>query len=210
MFESARKRSFDIYVKAANGAGAERPLLELPGNQWPNDTSRDGKFLLYYDDGHAGDLMALPLTGDATPIAIATTPFAERWGVFSPNGRWVAYDTNESGRNEVVVQPFPNPTGKWQVSTEGGTFPRWSADGKELYSINGGKAMMSSIRDSPSFDASAPITLFQARFPDGGAGITFRAPYAIAPDGRFLVNRTVDAATVPPITILLNWKPKSK
>src|SRR5262249_35752586 len=152
-FGSTRKGNVDIYVKPSSGAGAEELVLETLNNKWPQDWSKDGRFLLYSEsDPKTGrDLWALPMSGanasatgrsnqeksgnDRKSILVVKTPFEELNGQFSPDGRWVAYETNESGRFEIVVQPFPVPTGKWQVSTAGGMQPRWRADGKELYFI---------------------------------------------------------------------------
>src|SRR5262245_42080692 len=93
------------------------------------------------------------------PVIVTNTPFAESNGQFSPDGRWVAYPTNESGRFEIVVQPFPEPTGKWQVSTGGGTAPRWRADGRELYFIApDGKLMAAPVAASGlTFQAGTPV-----------------------------------------------------
>ena len=221
-FESSRKGNFDIYIKPSNGSGLEQPLLEAPGSQWPNDFSKDGKFLLYFDASNSGDLMVLPMSGanegpagrsnqDSTgnerkPIPVATTTFVERTGAFSPDGRWVAYDTNESGKFEVVVQAFPNPNGKWQVSTGGGEYPRWRADGKELYFVADGKLMAAAIHVSgTSIDAATPTPLFPLRINNSATG---RQQYAVSRDGRFLVNQQTEASTVTPITLILNWRPK--
>jgi hypothetical protein len=119
-------------LKAAGGAVSERPLLESIYDKWPLDWSKDGAYLLYFEANPktAGDLMALPMKStDKKPIVIAGGPFAEQNGQFSPDGRWVAYQTNESRRDEIVVQSFPNPSMKWQVSNDGGIQPRWSRVG---------------------------------------------------------------------------------
>ena len=183
----------------------------MPGHQWPEDVSRDGKFLLYYDNTNIGDLWALPLTGDnGKPIAVATTPFSEGYGEFSPDGRWVAFETNESGRFEVVVQPFPKPSDKWPVSKDGGRFARWSPDGKELYFIADGTLMASSIDASgSSFKASTPKPLFQVRIVSEYGGGGNHPQYAVSRDGRFLVNQPVEASSSTPITLILNWRPKA-
>ena len=143
------------------------------------------------------------------PLVIVNTPFEERNGQFSPDGRWVAYTTNESGRFEVVVQSFPKPTGKWQVSTGGGMQPRWPADGRELYFIApDGKLMAASVTTSgATFTAATPVALFQTRIRGGRTGVTNKALYAVSPDGRFLILESVEEAGLPPITLLLNWKP---
>lgn len=138
-------------------------------------------------------------------MVVANTSFSERTGVFSPDGLWVAYDTNESGPYQIVVQPFPNPTGKFQVSTGGGVYPRWSANGKELYFVAPDlKLMAATIHASESsFEAETPVPLFQTRMI---ANIN-KHNYAVSTDGRFLVSQTVEEAAATPITLILNWKP---
>jgi Tol biopolymer transport system component len=150
------------------------------------------------------------MTGnERKPVTVVNTPFEESHGQFSLDGRWVAYATNESGRFEIVVQPFPEPTGKWQVSTGGGREPRWRADGRELYFIAlDGKVMAASIATSGStFQAGTPVALFATRIA-GTAGGNTRPQYAVSRDGRFLINELAEEATVSPITLILNWKPK--
>src|SRR5262249_23977422 len=144
----------------------EQVLFESADSKWPLDWSRDGRFLLYYnnDPKTGSDLMALPVTGDdRKPIVIANTPFTEADGRFSPDGRWVAYQTDDSGKNEIVVQSFPNPTVKLQVSTGGGVAPRWRFDGKELYFVAPDNKLMAATRRSstPGIDFDSPIPLFQ-------------------------------------------------
>src|SRR5207253_9396265 len=121
-FSSNRNGPYDLYVKTAGGNGSEELLLKNANTKYANDWSNDGRFLLYSEtDPKTGrNLWALPITAkEGKPIPIATTPFEELNGQFSPDGRLVAYETNESGRFEIVVQPFPEATGKWQVSTNG-------------------------------------------------------------------------------------------
>jgi len=200
-FETNRKGDFDIYVKALNGTGEEEPLVEGPGQQWPEDVSRDRKFLLFRGEG---DLWALPLAGDDHKAFKVVTA---KNGQFSPDGRWVAFQTNESGRDEVVVQSFPEPFGRWPVSTAGGQWPRWSADGQELYFIADGKMMASAVHASgSSFEAETPKVLFslQVEWSNGG-----HPPYAVSRDGRFLVNQFAEATSNNPITLILNWKPQT-
>ena len=167
VFESSRKGSWDIWLKPSSLVGIEELLLGTPNNEWPLNWSKDGRFLLYYQDGGktGADLWALPMTGDdRKPVSVAITPFDEATGEFSPDGRWVAYDTNESGRFEVVVQPFPKATGKWQVSTSGGIRPRWRADGKELYFVAPDGTLMGApvVGKDPAFEAGTPVPLFHA------------------------------------------------
>jgi WD40 repeat protein len=151
------------------------------------------------------------MTGnDRKPIAVANTPFAERVGEFSPDGRWVAYETDESGRFEIVVQPFPNPTGKSQVSS-GGVKPRWRADGRELYYLApDGRLMAVAITTQDSaFRAGTPLALFPTRVATTGASAV-KAQYAVSRDGRFLINQTTGQAAVAPITLVLNQQPETK
>ena len=147
---------------------------------------------------------------DRKTILVVKTPFDELNGQFSPDGRWVAYETNESGRFEIVVQPFPMPTGKWQVSAGGGIQPRWRTDGKELYFVApDGKLMAASITAGATFAAGTPAPLFSVRLAKGG-GYEEQPEYMVSHDGRFLVNQPVEATTTAPITLILNWKPPAK
>ena len=210
-FGSTRKGPTDLYIKLSSGASAEQLLLSTPNAKRPRDWSPDGRFLLYTEDDPktSRDLWALPMTGsDRTPVRVATTVATESNGQFSPDGRFVAYETNESGRFEIVVQAFPQPSGKWQVSLAGGTQPRWRADGKELYFIGADGKMMAAQTTigSDTLLAAAPTALFAADVVTGGGAD--KQQYAVARDGRFLVIRPVESAPEP-ITLLLNWRPKS-
>jgi Tol biopolymer transport system component len=203
----------DLYVKPSNGAGNEELLRESPNVKVPQDWSRDGRFLLYYeiDPKTFYDLYALPMTGERKPIVLANTQFQENMGQFSPDGRWVAYRSDESGRFEIYVRPFPEPSGKWQVSTAGGSQPRWGADGKELFFIApDDKLMAVPVRTSGStFDAGTPTMLFQTRIVANTNSST-KPQYAVSRDGRFLFNQPTEESTTSPITILQNWKPPAK
>ena len=142
-------------------------LATTPNQTFPRDWSHDGRFLLYsQQDPKSGiDLFALPMTGtDKTPLPIARTSFDESNGQFSPDDHFVAYETNESGDSQIVVQPFPQPTGKWQVSLRGGTQPRWRADGKELYFIGADGTMMAApvAIAGPTFTAGTPVQIGRA------------------------------------------------
>jgi Tol biopolymer transport system component len=162
-----------------------------------------------------GDLWVVPMAGDRTPSVFLKTPFTELWGAFSPDGRWVAYQSNESGRMEIYVRPFVPPGaagtaagatgGQWQVSTAGGTFPVWRPDGKELYYINPANAMMAApvTVAGSTLAPGAPVVLFPTRI---SADAQQGRQYDVAPDGRFLINTVLDAAATPPITLLQNWQ----
>jgi serine/threonine protein kinase/Tol biopolymer transport system component len=209
----SNRGSYDIWIKPASGTGAEELLLGTPKVEWPIDWSKDGRFLIYSQSASkALDLWALPMTGkDRKPVVVSTTSFGEQQGQFSPDGRWVAYQTDESGSGfEIVVQAFPDPSGKWQVSTGGGVQPRWRADGKELYFITPDRKLMAvpvAVRGS-SLEAGKPVPLFATRISDGGGSC--KPQYVVTRDGRFLINQVVEASTATPITLILNWDPERK
>jgi len=154
----------------------------------------------------------LPLTGERKPFPFLSRPLNENQGVFSPDGKWVAYQSNESGRNEIYVRPFPGPGGQWQVSTGGGASPRWRADGKELYYLApDGKLMAVPVAAQGAAQGAAlapgtPEALFQTHAPS----FPFRPQYDVARDGRFLIDTEVETTSTEPIHLLLNWKPPAK
>jgi len=208
-FQSNRTGVSDLYVKAASGAGGDQVLLSTPQDKAPSDWSRDGRFLLYRNtDPKTGyDLWALSMTGDRKAFPVVQTEFEERDGQFSPDGEWLAYQSNESGRFEIYVQPFPGPGGKWQVSSNGGAQVRWRPDAKELFYIGlDGRLMAVPIRfagGEPEIGTPAP--LFTTRLGGAVQGIA-KQQYIVSADGqRFLVNTVADEAASP-ITVILNWK----
>jgi Tol biopolymer transport system component len=208
-FESNRKGRYGLYVRPSTAVGTEEAIADSSNNRWPLDWSKDGRFLLYHEDDPktGSDIWALPMTeGDRTPIVVANTSFAELTGQFSPDGRWVAYDTNESGQLQVVVQPFPNPRGKSQISSSGGMAPRWRADGQEVYFIAADGTLMAAVvhASASSFETETPVPLFHTRMNNIGT----KQQYAVAPDGRFLISQVIEDASATPITLILNWKPK--
>jgi serine/threonine protein kinase len=208
VFRSNRKGLYDLYSKPANGSGNEEVLLQSAESKLPNAWSPDGRFILYYSDQNNGDLMILPLTGDRKPFPFLSTPFSEQQGIFSPDGKWVAYQSNESGRFEIYVRPFPGPGGQWQVSTGGGTSPRWRADGKELYYIAPDDKLMAAAvtAQGATFVPGTPAALFQTHI----AQRPNRPQYDVARDGRFLIDTELDDASTEPIHLLLNWHPPAK
>jgi eukaryotic-like serine/threonine-protein kinase len=209
-FSSAKRGNPNLYRKASNGSGNDELLLDSPLNEFPLDWSPDGRFLLFarMDPKTGGDLWGLPLEGPCEPFPFVVTQYESDNGQFSPDGRWVAYQSNESGRVEVYVQPFPGPGGKWMVSIGGGIAPRWRRDGKELFYIAPDDRLMAvPVRDSGgTLKAGAPVALFQTRIVYGGSSIRQKHQYAVAPTGRsFLINISADEAATPPIAIFANW-----
>jgi len=207
----ARGNEAEVYEVPAAG-GEERLLIPSIRNTHPVDWSPDGTTLLLHmsDDNGSQSLASVRLDGDMAPVPFLATAFDEGQGQFSPDGRFVAYTSNESGGAEVYVRPFPAGTDRWQVSSKGGGEPRWRADGRELfYMAADGKLMAVEVRTSPSFTAGNSSALFPTGLRPvdfwyyGGVGV-----YAPARDGqRFLVD-TIEAARAPtPINVLLNWRP---
>jgi serine/threonine-protein kinase len=214
VFRSTRNGPYDLFEKRVNGTEDEEPLLVTPQNKTPQAWSSDGRFLLYTasQDANAlsADLWALPLVGERTPFPVVQTSFDEGQGQFSPDGRWIAYASNETGRYEVYVRPFPDPGGRWQVSTGGGIWPRWRRDGMELFYVAPDNQMMAApiqvAADGRALSPGAPVALFPTRLTAGnGIGGGAKAQFAVAPDGRFLLNVAVDDAAAAPITLVLNW-----
>jgi eukaryotic-like serine/threonine-protein kinase len=142
------------------------------------------------------------------PFPFVQTPFSEGLGRFSPNGRRVAYNSNESGRLEVYVVPFPMAGGKWQISTGGGEQPRWRRDGKELFYLNENVVMAAEVNSTgAAIQVGAVRRLFEVRRRTGGyRGFGIGGAYDVTPDGqRFLVNAVEQPAVPPPITVITNW-----
>jgi serine/threonine protein kinase len=213
VFNSNRNGVFDLYRKAATGTGTEELLLTTTQNKNARDWSADGRFILYRSPGATTgfDLWALPLYGERKPFPVALTDFDERDGQFSPDTKWVAYQTNLSDRMEIVVQPFPGPGNNQQVSTNGGAQVRWRHDGKELFYIAlDGRLMAVPIQptgDGHSLEVGTAVPLFPTHIGGAIQGVVPQQ-YDVAADGqRFLMNTVTEAAT-PPITVILNSKLK--
>lgn len=202
-FASDRGDSVNLYMTPATGGGSEEQLLSLqkPAHPIPTDWSRDGRMLLYSATSPktGSDLLVLPTSGDRKPIPIASGAFNESDGRFSPDVRYVAYVSDESGRNEVYVQSFPPAEGKWQVSAGGGTRPRWRGDGRELFFMATDGVLMSvEIQQAgPALRLGVPQALTQLR----GAG-----DYEISPDGRrFLAKTSLRERGDNELQVVLNW-----
>ncbi len=213
-FASNRAGPRDLYLQVASSGGAEEPLVVSSQTKIPTDWSADGQFLLYYDiDPQTNrDIWLLPLTGDRTPRTLLRTPFDERNGAFSPDGSWMAYQSNESGRDEVYIRPVVGTAagGQRQVSTNGGVFPRWRHDGRELYYLAPSAAMMGTpiAIVGTSVVPGTPVTLFPTRIVGGGADRGLGRNYDVTRDGRFLINTELREATAP-ITLIQHWNPEA-
>jgi len=209
LFAADREGRRGIFQKDASGASGEALLIESNDLQAPADVPADGKFLVYVTGSLQGDLRLLPLSGDLTPRSFLSTPFDERHARVSPDGRWIAYDSDDSARYEVYVQSFPQPGGKWQISTAGGVQPRWRRDGKELYYLAPDRSLMAvPVKGGgATFEAGIPEALFTTELPV----LTGPTRYAVAGDGqRFLVTIPEGDPTPAPITVVLNWAGEPK
>jgi len=144
--------------------------------------------------------------------AVVNAPYEERNGQLSPDGHWLAYQTNESGRPEIVAVPFPDPTETWPVSTSGGTQPRWHPDGKELYFVALDGTLMAvpitigNHARGSKMEVGSPVALFQTGIVSASAAANMKPQYAVSRDGRFLISRP-EETTTSPITLILNWSP---
>jgi Tol biopolymer transport system component len=197
-----------LCLRPASGAGHEEVLLASDAAKAVDDWSPDGRFLLYEEVSRktTTDLWLLPLAGERKPSLYLQTPFDETHAKFSPDGRFVAYTSNESGRDEVYVQTFPAAGGKWQISTDGGDQAQWRADGKELFFLGLDRKLRAvAVKTEHGFEPGIQQVLFEART-NVPAGLATRAFYAVSGDGRrFLVDTVVSDGGRIPITVVLNW-----
>ena len=207
-FASERKNRRDLFQRLSSGAADETPILESGLFKYPTDWSRDGRFLAFTANGPntSFDIWIMPVdaTVESKPFAFLQTEFSEGRAVFSPDGRWIAYDSDESGKLEVYIRPFPGPGGKWQVSTAGGSRARWRRDGKELFYLSNDDKIMSTeiTLGSSTVDIGLVKPLFHFR-PFSGGG---REVYDVTGDGqRFLVVSLGSLEISSPVTIVVNW-----
>ena len=207
VFSSNRTGYYEFYQKPSSGAGDDELLLQTRTSKALTDWSLDGRYIVYMDviPKTKFDLAVMPLFGDRQPQPFLQSEFNEKQGRLSPDGRWMAYASDETGRYEVYVQPFPATGGKWQISTGGGEQPSWRRDGKELFYIGEGQKLFAVAVDATSstFRRTTPRGLFEIR---SGANLWTRNQYAVTQDGqRFLVNTSVETSPPSPITVVINW-----
>jgi serine/threonine-protein kinase len=214
-YTSAIAGSENLFWRRSDGSGTAERLASSEFQQAPSAWTPDGKTLLFMQGNvSAGyDILALSAEGDRKPRPFLQTPFNEQYADLSPDGQWLAYVSNQSGRAEVYVQPYPGPGARQQISVEGGTAPAWSRDGRELFFITaptvGGQAALSkmmavAVQLKPTFTAGTPRMLFEGRY---GATANVRG-YDVAPDGRrFLMVQQKDrpAMRVAEMIIVQNW-----
>jgi Tol biopolymer transport system component len=209
MFGSDRDGVFNLYQKRANGTGSEERVVQSQTHMVPYSWASNGPVVVYRVGNSAPFNMGiLPLAGARTPRPLEASRFNQSYGQVSPDGRWLAYTLNESGRYEVYLRRLADPNGaKWQITKDGAVFPRWRNDGRELfyYAVDG-RLTAVPIAGTIAPDVGAAVPLFEARMLNGPAIPTgFRWQYDVARDGqRFLLNVPIEEGTTSSITVLTN------
>ncbi|MGB7069593.1 MAG: protein kinase [Pyrinomonadaceae bacterium] len=198
-----------LYQKMADGTGAEQLLYSGTGNLRPDDFTPDGSMILFdFDSGTAAknDLMLLPVGGGES-VKYLRSQFTEAHAMFSPDGRWVAYTSDESGKLEIFVQSYPEGGGKWQITTGGGDHPQWSRTGRELFYLSPDRNLMAVPVDiTGTFSFGKPAGLFTTKVPLTSLSGD-RNNFLASPDGqRFFINSLVDERNTKPLTLVLNWE----
>jgi Tol biopolymer transport system component/DNA-binding winged helix-turn-helix (wHTH) protein len=203
-YSAERGGHLRLFLRDADGATPERQLAASPYDLYMYDWSRDGRYIAYCETNPQTkiDVWIFPLTGERKPFPLLQTPFNEDSPQFSPDGRWIAYVSDETGRNEVYVASFPERSGKWQISTGGGTLPRWTGRGRELFYVAADGNLMSVPLNSGrrQFEWSAPRRVFTMWIPGTSYDVT-------AGGDRFLVLQPTDDVKANELTVLLNWRP---
>lgn len=214
-YAGSRAGGMGIYEKAANSTSTERTLISPVGEpMYPTHWSRDGRFLLYSKEAGStrSDLWVMPLSQDGTPagesIPFATTKYSESDGMFSPDGHWIAYTSDESGKEEVYLRSFPASQGegiKIQTSRNGGRQPHWRGDGKELFYLSLDRKMMAvEVSQTGPVRLGAPTSLFELPAKEEQSGLS-AWPWDVTTDGkRFLIGKSTTVSE--PVTVVLNWR----
>jgi len=206
VFASDQDGPANLFQKAASGAETEQPLLKTLASKFPTDWSRRNHSVVFatWDPKTQWDLWTLPMTGDNKPAQYFRAEFDSFQAQFSPDGRWIAYASNESNRYEVYVQPFPLSSGRWQISTNGGAQPQWRRDGTELYYLAPDrKLMVVAVKSGATLEPGPPKPLFQTRVT---GLVDVRNHYVSGVGGqRFLINSIVGEGASTPIAVALNW-----
>lgn len=208
-YTSNVKGQSHIYAKAADGSGAEQPVLESSDSaDYTDSVSPDQRFLVYDRRGNDAsmgvDIWALPLFGDRKPFPVVQTEFDERSSEVSQDGKWLAYQSSPSGRFEIYITAFPGGGAKWQVSTGGGVSPRWRRDGKELFFLEASSANLMAVDVNTSANTvrlETPHVLFQV------TAVQFlQGAYDVSADGKkFLINSSDVGEESRPLTLVQNW-----
>lgn len=191
VFNSFGRERLELRQSPSSGTRTEEVLLDDAEGKWPVSWSPDGRFILVVKNGSetGNDVWVLPLFGDRKPYPFLQTAVAENWAAFSPDGKWVAYSSTQTGQAEVYVTPFPAKGRQWRVSTDGGSQARWRRDGHELFYLAPDRTLMAAVVNGQGseFSIGAVEPLFEFRFPYG----QYHA-FDVSADGqRFLINRLI-------------------
>jgi Tol biopolymer transport system component len=194
----------DIFSLPAGGTGKPQVLVADPREKRTTHVSRDGKWILFNSTGPSMDI-GVWSADDKTARLWLATPFREQCAQLSPDSKWIAYQSDESGRWEIYVRAFPDSDRKWLISTAGGTMPAWRGDGRELYYVSlEGKMMAVGVTPGTDFESADPVVLFDAPVRQHAT-----TQYDVTADGkRFLVNKRIESAAVEPIVLIQNWDAK--
>ena len=207
-FNSMRAGVFGMRLVTVGGTGGDEMIFKAdrPMPHWPTDWSSDGRHIVYVQGAPpATDIWVLPMTGDRTPIVFAQTPFTEDAPTLSPDGRWMAYSSNESGVPQVYVQPFPQTGRKYLVSQNGGSQPIWRMDGRELYFLGADATVYAAaVTPGAQFESGKPLRLFVA---PTTATVGGRHQYGTRDGKQFLFIAPPPAAESTPITVVTDWQP---
>ena len=207
VYSSNRGGSLALYLKGTAGSSNDEASLPSVGmNPVAQSWSPDGRFIIYsaFDATTHTDLWLLPMTGDRTPQPLVQTAFSEDQAEISPDGRWIAYASNETGRDEVYVQSFPVPATKYRISSSGAADPRWRADGKEMFFIGNDRRLMAvTVRPGIAFEHGFPVPLFDTGVPPHW--YEARNLYDVSRDGAFLFMKPIEDDRSSPFTVAINW-----
>jgi len=205
LFRSGRDGNGDLYVKRADGRGEAAVLLDDDGFNSPTDWSPDGTTILFYEAGGPRNILTLPADGQGPQEEWLVTTFDDHGAMFSPDGRWIVYASDESGLDEVYAIAYPEPGDRYIISTDGGDEPIWSPAGDEIFYREGDRVMAVAIQTDPIFVAGQPEVLFEGRYRRKPANSGARN-YDVTPDGqRFLMVEGGEVTQSTPIHLTLNW-----
>ncbi len=212
VFCSNRMGVYNVYIKSANGSGDEQLLFESNREKYTTDWSRDGRYLTFTSTGDPktkADLWVLPLFGDRKPIPFVQTEFNEGNGSFSPDTRWIAYQSDETGKSEIYARLLDGSGGKFQISTNGGNRPLWRTDGKQLFFSSIDRklkvAYLTIGATTLTVDSTATLFDFESR------SISQNTINDVSYDGKqFLAVVTDSKQTSTPITLVVNWDEELK
>jgi Tol biopolymer transport system component len=211
LFASNRTGKHQLYKRLASGAGTDELVVPTDFTTFPDDWKKlaDGREVIVFEMVNLTsrfDIYIYQVNGDQKPVRVIGTEFNETHAQISPDGKFIAYSSDESGRSEVYVQTFPATGAKWQVSTSGADQAQWKHDGSELFYMSADKKLMSvKTTLAPSFNSGPPTVLFQTRVPSTLLTAD-RNNYRVSNDGqRFLVNTLVETDNVESATVIMNW-----